>query len=461
MSADGLDDRRPPGSLFAELPTFYRGLAMSAPHASSATANQPTRREFLATGAAAAVGAGIAGSLDVAHAAHADGSDTIRIGLVGCGGRGTGAAADALGADKNIALVAMGDTFGDRLQASLGNIKKAAGDKVQVTPDHCFTGFDAYKKVIDSDVDVVLLCTPPHFRAEQLKAAVAAGKHVFCEKPVAVDAPGVRSVLATCEEAKKKNLSIVSGLCYRYDLAKRELMKRVHDGAIGDIQAIHSTYLTGTLWHHGRKSDWSDMEWQIRNWLYFTWLSGDHNVEQHVHSLDKAAWAMQDEPPVSCIGVGGRQVRVEPQWGNIYDHFAVTYEYKNGAKLYSYCRQMAGCENDVNDELVGTKGRAQVMRHTITAGDDRWRYRGRAPNMYQQEHDELFASIRSGQPINNGLYMARSTMMAIMGRMAAYTGQRVTWEQAFNSQEKLGPDHYEWGPAPEPVVALPGLSKLA
>ena len=438
-----------------------------SPRTSSAASvpAQASRRTFLSTVSAAAVGAGVAGSLGVARAAHAAGGDTIRIGLVGCGGRGSGAAADALGADKNIALVAMGDAFGDRLERSLTNIRKAAGDKVQVTPDRCFTGFDAYQKVIDSDVDVVLLCTPPHFRPQHLKAAVDAGKHVFCEKPVAVDGPGVRSVLETCEQAKQKNLSIVSGLCYRYDLAKRELMKRIHGGEIGDILTMHSTYLTGTLWHHGRKSDWSDMEWQVRNWLYFTWLSGDHNVEQHVHSLDKAAWAMQDEPPAACIGVGGREVRVEPQWGNIYDHFAITYEYKNGAKLFSYCRQMAGCENDVNDELVGTKGRAEVMRHTVTStsssGEDRWRYRGRAPNMYQQEHDELFASIRASQPINNGLYMARSTMMAIMGRMAAYTGQRVTWEQAINSQEKLGPDTYEWGPAPEPVVAVPGVTKVA
>jgi predicted dehydrogenase len=405
----------------------------------------------------------VASNARVARAAQS-GGDTIRVGLIGCGGRGSGAAADALQADKNVALVAMGDAFGDRLQKSLEGIRKAAGDKVQVTPERCYTGFDAYKKVIDSDdVDVVLLCTPPHFRPQHLKAAVEAGKHVFCEKPVAVDAPGVRSVLETCELAKQKNLSIVSGLCYRYDLAKRELMKRIYDGAIGDIVAIHSTYLTGPLWLHPRKQEWSDMEWQLRNWLYYTWLSGDHNVEQHVHSLDKAAWAMKDEPPISCIGTGGREVRIEPQWGNIYDHFAVTYEYKSGAKVFSCCRQMAGCENDTNDHIIGTKGSAQAMRASISypsGGGENWRYRGRAPNMYQQEHDELFASIRAGKPINNGLYMAQSTMMAIMGRMAAYTGQRVTWEQAMNSQERLGPDQYEWGPAPEPVVAVPGVTKL-
>jgi len=420
----------------------------------------PSRRAFLSTVTTAAVGVAVAGPASIARAAHVASGDMIRVGLIGCGGRGTGAAADALGADKNIALVAMGDTFADRLEESLNGIKKAAGDKVQVTPDRCFVGFDAYQKVIDSDVDVVLLCTPPHFRPQHLKAAVDAGKHVFCEKPVAVDAPGVRSVLETCEYAKQKNLSVVSGLCYRYDLAKRELMKRVHDGAIGDILSIHTTYLTGTLWHHGRKEGWSDMEWQVRNWLYFTWLSGDHNVEQHVHSLDKAAWALQDEPPVACIGIGGREVRIEPQWGNIYDHFGITYEYANGVKVFAFCRQMAGCENDTNDHIIGTKGFAHVMRPEIS-GSERWRHRGKVPNMYQQEHDELFASIRKGIPVNNGLYMARSTMLAIMGRMAAYTGQRVTWEDAMNSQEKLGPEKYEWGPAPEPVVAVPGVTKLA
>jgi predicted dehydrogenase len=304
-----------------------------------------------------------------------------------------------------------------------------------------------------------LLCTPPHFRPQHLRAAVDAGKHVFCEKPVAVDAPGVRSVLETCEQAKQKNLSVVSGLCYRYDLGKRELMKRVHDGAIGDIQSIHTTYLTGTLWYHPRKEGWSDMEWQVRNWLYFTWLSGDHNVEQHVHSLDKAAWVMQDEPPVACVGIGGREVRKESQWGNIYDHFGVTYEYENGVKVFAFCRQMLGCHNDTNDHVIGTKGSATVMRPTIT-GSEKWQHRGRAPDMYQQEHNELFAAIRAGKPINNGLYMARSTMLAIMGRMAAYTGQRVTWQDAMNSQERLGPETYEWGGAPEPIVAVPGVTKL-
>ncbi len=435
-------------------------------HISAPSESQASRREFLSHSAVVAGTAAFAGTLGISRSAHAAGNDLLKVGLIGCGGRGSGAAADALQADKNVALTAMGDAFQDRLDFSLRELtKKFSGEpqKIQVSPDRCFAGFDAYQKVIDSGVDVVLLCTPPHFRPEQLRAAVSAGKHVFCEKPVAVDGPGVRSVLETCEAAKKKNLSIVSGLCYRYDLAKREVMDRVHNGAIGDIRALNVNYLTGTLWHHGRKDNWSDMEWQVRNWLYFTWLSGDHNVEQHVHSLDKAAWAMKDEPPAACTGVGGREVRSEPKWGNIYDHFSVTYEYENGAKLFAACRQMAGCEIDVSDYLIGTKGAASVMRHEIT-GENAWKHRSdrtRPKNMYQQEHDELFASIRIGQPINNGLYMSRSSLMAIMGRMSAYTGQRVTWDQALNSPERLGPEKYEWGSAPEVVVAVPGVTKLA
>ncbi len=355
------------------------------------TTDNSSRRAFLRTSATAALGGALAANLSIARSAHAAGSDVLKVGLIGCGGRGTGAAAQALNADPHVQLTALGDAFPDRLQSSLDNLRKMFAEKVAVTDDHCFVGFDAYKNVIDSGVDVVILATPPHFRPAHLQAAVAAGKHVFAEKPVAVDAPGVRSVLETCAEAKKKNLSIVSGLCYRYDLAKRETIQRVHDGAVGDIVALNVNYNTGTLWMHPRKENWSDMEWQLRNWLYFTWLSGDHNTEQHVHSLDKAAWVMHDEPPVKAWGLGGRQVRVQPEYGNIYDHHAVVYEYASGVKLFSFCRQQAGCSVDVSDYVLGTKGTADLMKHTIKSGESNWRYRGEAPNMYQQEHDELFA----------------------------------------------------------------------
>jgi myo-inositol 2-dehydrogenase/D-chiro-inositol 1-dehydrogenase len=366
-----------------------------------------------------------------------------------------------MSADPHVQLTAVGDAFADRVQTSLDNLRKMFPEKMAVTDDHCFVGFDAYKNVIDSGVDVVILATPPHFRPAHLQAAVAAGKHVFAEKPVAVDAPGVRSVLETCAEAKKKGLSVVSGLCYRYDLAKRETIQRVHDGAVGDIVALNVNYNTGTLWMHPRKESWSDMEWQLRNWLYFTWLSGDHNTEQHVHSLDKAAWVMRDEPPVKAWGLGGRQVRVQPEYGNIFDHHAVVYEYASGVKLFSFCRQQAGCSVDVSDYVLGTKGTADLMKHTIKSGDTNWRYRGEAPNMYQQEHDELFASIRSGNPINNGEYMSRSTMLAILGRMCTYTGQTITWEKALASQEKLGPADYQWGQMDVPLVAMPGITQFA
>ena len=311
-----------------------------------------SRRDFLKA-SAAAVGTTVAGQLSLVPNVHAAGSDILRIGLIGCGDRGTGAAAQALTADTNTRLVAMGDMFRDRLERSLATLKREdVAARVEVKPEHCFTGFDAYKQVLAAGVDVVLLTTPPHFRQLHFKAAVDAGKHVFAEKPVAVDAPGVRSVLATCEEARKKNLSVVSGLCYRYERAKREAMKRVHEGAVGDIIALHCSYNTGYLWDKPRQSDWSDMEWQLRNWLYFTWLSGDHIVEQHVHSLDKMAWAMQDEYPVRASGIGGRQVRTAKKYGNVFDHHCVVYEYKNGVKLFSYCRQQAGCDKDTSDAVA-------------------------------------------------------------------------------------------------------------
>lgn len=433
---------------------------MSQPGLDRSTENS-SRRAFLRTSATAALGGALAANLSVARGVHAAGSDVLKVGLIGCGGRGTGAAAQALNADPHVQLTALGDAFADRLQSSLDNLRKMFAEKVAVTDDHCFVGFDAYKNVIDSGVDVVILATPPHFRPAHLQAAVAAGKHVFAEKPVAVDAAGVRSVLETCAEAKKKNLSIVSGLCYRYDLAKRETIGRVHDGAVGDIVALNVNYNTGTLWMHPRKENWSDMEWQMRNWLYFTWLSGDHNTEQHVHSLDKAAWVMHDEPPVKAWGLGGRQVRTQPEYGNIYDHHAVVYEYANGVKLFSFCRQQAGCSVDVSDYVMGTKGTADLMKHTIKAGESNWRYRGEAPNMYQQEHDELFASIRSGNPINNGEYMSRSTMMAVLGRMCTYTGQTISWDQALASQEKLGPTEYKWDHLDVPLVAMPGITQFA
>ncbi|HEY3789546.1 MAG TPA: Gfo/Idh/MocA family oxidoreductase, partial [Urbifossiella sp.] len=298
-----------------------------------------TRREFLATSAAIAA----------VPSLHAAGDDVIRVGLIGCGDRGTGAAVQALSADKNVKLVAMGDAFEDRLKSSLGNLrlKKEIAAKVDVKPDACFVGFDAFKHVIAA-CDVVLLTTPPHFRPMHMRAAIEAGKHVFAEKPCAVDAPGVRSVLATCELAKKKNLSVVSGLCLRYDFGFRETMRRVHSGEIGEVVALFANdYRTGR-WTKPRQPDQTDMNYQMRNWYNFTWLSGDFNVEQHVHFLDVCAWAMKDEYPVKAIGMGGRTVLASTNYGNIYDHFSVIYEYKNGVRLISNTRQQPKCKSDLS-----------------------------------------------------------------------------------------------------------------
>ncbi len=419
-----------------------------------------TRRSFLQTSTAAA-----AASFASLPQVHAAGSDILRVGLIGCGGRGTGAAEQALRADPNVKLVAMGDAFKDRLDYSYKELigTEAIKGKIDVPGAKKFVGFDAYQQVINSGVDVVVLATPPHFRPAHIEAAVNAKKHIFAEKPVAVDAPGVHKVMAACEKANKLGLSVVSGLCWRYHGAMQAIFSKIHEGGVGDIVALHTSYNTGALWHKDRKPDMSDMEWQMRNWLYFTWLSGDHNVEQHIHSLDKMAWAMQDNYPVKAVGLGGRQVRTGDEFGHIFDHHAVVYEFENGVKCFSFCRQQAGTHGDVSDHVMGTKGTAEIMDFSIK-GEKPWKFsarKARAENMYQNEHNELFRSIRQGKPINNGNYMSKSTLMAIMGRMATYTGQEITWEMALKSKEDLTPPKYAWGPLPIPPVARPGVTRFS
>jgi predicted dehydrogenase len=414
-----------------------------------------TRRQFLA---ASAVGLGA-----TAAGAFVGGNEVIKIGLIGCGSRGTGAAVNALRADRTVKLIAMGDAFRDRLERSLASLRReeGLGSRIEVPEERQFVGFDAYRQVIGSGVDVVLLCTPPHFRPLHLRAAIQANKHVFAEKPVAVDAPGVRSVLATCEEARRRRLSVVSGLCLRYSRAYREMIRRLHDGAAGEIVALQANDLRGPIWVHRRQDEWSDMECQMRNWYYFTWLSGDFNVEQHVHNLDVCAWVMRNQYPVKAVGLGGRQVRTGREFGNIYDHFSVVYEYANGVKLFSHTRQMESCQGDITVYALGSRGNAHISeRRQAITGPAAWQLRGRDNDFYQAEHEELFASIRSGQPINNGEYMAKSTLLAILGRMAAYTGQEITWEQAFHSREDLTPARYEWGRLATPAVAVPGVTRF-
>lgn len=427
---------------------------------------QSNRREFITTTAAAGSALGVSASLSAGL--YAGGSDLLKLGLVGCGGRGTGAASQALKADSGVELVAMADAFDDRLQSSRSRLqrqfnKEDAVARVNVPDENCFVGFDAFRKVIEK-IDVVCLTSTPHFRPRHLKAAVEAGKHVFCEKPVAVDAPGVRSVMESVEKAREQNTSLVSGLCWRYHKGKQAIFEQIEDGLIGDIVSMQCSYMTGGVWdpRKTREDCKSEMEHQLRNWYYYTWLSGDFNVEQHIHSLDKMMWAMKDETPISISGSGGRQVRTDPKYGNIYDHFNIVYEWANGVKAFARCRHWKGCENDVNDFIVGTKGRADVMKHRIydLDGKEIYKFEGEGGDMYQIEHDELFAGIRGANPINNGDYMCKSTLMAISGRMAAYTGRKLTWEEALNSTEDLTPEAYEWGDVPVPPVAIPGQTKF-
>lgn len=425
------------------------------------TGRGPSRRDFMrATGGAMAAAA--TARLLASRAVYAAESDVLRVGLSGCGGRGTGAARQALLADPNTKLVAMGDAFMDRLEASLNSLKASdVGPRVEVDNDHKFAGFDAYKHVVDS-CDVLVMAEPPGFRPMYLKYAVEQGKHCFVEKPVAVDPVGVKSVLATCELAREKGLSIVSGLCYRYELAKQETIKRIHDGALGEIIALQTSYNTGELWHRGDNPEWTPMEYQVRNWYYFDWLSGDFICEQHVHSLDKIAWVMRDEYPVKCSASGGRAVRTEPKYGNIYDHFNSVFEYANGVKLFSSCRQWTNADGDVSDHVYGSKGVAHLMQHRIDYRDGTsWQYEPTArDDMYQNEHNALFAAIRKGEPINNGEYMSKSTMMAIIARMSAYTGKDLTWEKAIECPLDLSPAKYEWGPNEVQPLARPGETKL-
>ncbi len=426
-----------------------------------------TRREFLGNSSLLIGGALAAPAILSGNLFAGTNTDTLRIGLVGCGGRGAGAADDALTADPNVVITAMGDLFEDRLQTTLQNLRKAHGDRVKVTPETSFGGLDAYKKVIASGVDVVLLATPPGFRPAQIKAAIDAGKHVFAEKPVATDAAGVRSVLASAEEARKKNLSLMSGFCYRHNTGVRALMQKVHDGEIGEVRAMHNSCNTGGVWSpFARKPEWTDLQFQIKNWYYYTWLSGDHIVEQAVHNIDKMNWAMKDETPVKCVAHGGRQVRTSPEFGNIFDHFAVVYDYANGAKGFHYCRQQNGAASDVSDHFMGTEGVADIVRAFsgpfVVRSKTNWRFREDKPsNMYRNEHVALFEGIRAGKPVNEGVSAAHSTLTAIMGRMAAYTGQEVTWEDAMTSKETLVPAEMDLNTiVPVPPVAMPGMTKL-
>jgi myo-inositol 2-dehydrogenase/D-chiro-inositol 1-dehydrogenase len=394
-------------------------------------------------------------------------TNAIKVGLVGCGGRGTGAASQALKADDYSELTAVADIDQAQVDKSLETLRKIQkiAPRVKVESTKTYLGLDAYQQVIGSGVDVVLLATPPGFRPRHLAACIAAGKHVFCEKPVSTDAPGIRSVLETVDKAKEKNVNLVAGFCWRYNDMIVETMQKVKEGAIGKLAAYYATYYTNPVKPmppaSTRPAGMSDTEWQIRNWYNFVWLCGDSLVEQAVHSVDKVAWAMNDEPPTSCVGVGGRSIPAEG--GNIYDHFEVNYLYPNGVRAFIANRQIEGCYNENSDYLLGSEGTCTIGRGPVPRieGKVNWTWTGPKYDMYQREHDILFAAIRHNQALNDGKRLATSTLLAIMGRMAAYTGQTVTWEQALNSQERLIPDKIDWkGSLEVPPRAMPGISKL-
>jgi len=423
-----------------------------------------SRRDFVARTTAA--GAAAWGALSVARGAHAAGGDVIKIGLIGCGGRGSGAAANAMNAGKDIRLVAMADLFEDRLKDSRGRLKKMYPEQVAVDDERCFVGFDAYQQVIHSGVDVVLIAAASHFHPMMLKAAVDAGKHVFCEKPHGIDVPGAKAALAAAEEAKKKNLCMVSGLCWRYDLGVREAMKRIHDGAIGEIVAIQETYIGTPYLHRARQPGWNEMQFQMQDWYHFNWLAGDQTLQQLIHSLDKASWAMGDAAPLAAWGMGGRQVCVEPEFGDLFDHHAVTYEYANGVRLFGLTRAIPGCYNETTDVILGTKGRALLPNRPRIEGENAWQYSGPKPSMYDVEHREMFDAIRAGGSINTGDYGFVSTMLAILAQTGCHTGQQITWEKMLTSELNYALPRYAWdveppvlpGPDGRYPTAMPGIT---
>ena len=425
----------------------------------------PSRRDFLKTGTAAGVAGSLLATFGSTSGVYAAGDDVIRVGLVGCGGRGSGAANQALRADPNARLVAMGDAFASEIDKSLRNLKsqKDIADRVVVDDDHKFSGLDAYRYVVDS-CDVVLLCSPPGFRPEHLAYATEKGKHIFTEKPMATDAPGVRSVIESVQKAKDKGTGMLAGFCWRYDYPRRALFEKVLAGEFGDILAVYGTYLTSPVKPMppatSRPDGMSDLEWMVRNWYNFTWLSGDGLVEQACHTVDWLAWAKGDTPPASCTAVGGRQIPSEG--GNIFDHIEVNFVWEDDTRGFIAQRQIAGCYNENSCYILGSKGKGFIDRRGVrstSANGEEWRYKGEAPNMYQVEHNEFFQSIREGKPLNNGDRMVNSTMMAIMGRMAGYSGKQVTWEEALNSDDVLVPETPNWDvPVEMPKMAMPGLS---
>jgi len=440
-----------------------------------------TRRNFLRTSAGIAGGgtAALVGNPGIARNAHAAGDETIKVALIGCGARGTGAASQALKTKGPVKLWAMADLFEDRLQTSLGHLTKgeqAAYDRdayeglrgrIDVPPERRFIGFDAYRHAIDSGVDVVILATTQHFRPEHYEYVVRQGKHVFMEKPLAVDAPGVRRILAANEEANRKNLKVVVGLMSRHNLRYQQTIKRLKGGAIGRIALMRCYWNTGFLRDTPpRPPDVTEMYYQLRNPYHFLWLSGDYFVDALIHNIDVCLW-LKDAHPVTAQGSGGRQFRLETQRGDTFDHHFVEFTFDDDTKMFAQSRQISGCWNHSTSHAHGTDGYADMGRGQIEGGEP-WRFRGRYPNPYQVEHDVLMDAIRNDKPHNETEYAAISTMTAILGRMASYSGQMIRWENAINSTVSHAPEKYALDATPPVVadknglypVAMPGVTKV-
>jgi predicted dehydrogenase len=431
----------------------------------SDAAYRESRRDFLKTSTALAAGAAMAGSLLSVPAVHAAGDDTIKIALVGCGGRGTGACSQALSTSGPTRLMAVADAFEDKAQGALKSLKGLHAEKVAVADDHVFHGFDAYKQAIDSGPDLVILATPPGFRSYHFEYAVSQGKNVFAEKPVATDPAGIRRFLAAAEEAKKKNLKVGIGLQRHHDPRYIETIKRIWDGEVGDLILCRAYWNDAGVWTRKRadylktKPDLTEMEYQMRNWYYFNWLCGDHINEQHIHNLDVINW-IKKGPPVSAAGMGGRQVRTGIDNGEIYDHHMVEFTYGDGTVLLSECRHQPACLNSVSEHAHGTKGYCNVSGHamTLTQGEG-WRYkadRSEKIDPYQIEHDDLAKAIRENLPYMEAEYGAHSTMTSLLGRMATYSGQMVRWDDAINAQVTIMPEKFAWDATPPSVPNAEG-----
>ena len=421
-----------------------------------------SRRDFLKSSAV------LAGALAGAPV-HAAGSDVIRVGVVGSGGRGTAAAINAMNADTGVRIVAMADMRLDRMQETRSKLKVEKGDQVDLNDDHMFTGFDAYRNVIEVS-DVVIIANAAKFHPLHMMAAIEAGKHVFVDKPHAIDPAGIKVVRAACEKARQKRLSVVSGLQSRYTPGYQETIRRIHDGAIGDIVSIEENFLRPPYVLRPRKPGQSEVEHQASNQYHFHWLSGDDVPQSLVHNLDRAGWVLRGEAPVACHGMGGRSTLRGEMYGNVFDHHAVVYEFASGVRIYAYCRTIPDCYNGRSSLLLGTKGRADVLKMQIE-GETNWKYAGPKANAYDLEHVALFKAIRSGTPLNNGDYMVRSTLMALMGQISCYSGKEVTWEQITASNYYYPPKPEDCSPGMEPpvrpdkdgiypVAFTPGVSKL-